>query len=103
MKYLGIYSKQNLSDNNTHLLLTYVGDVDVIINYNIKCPFYIEQIAVLLDRKEDKEFYDVFECEISASTDDEAKAYAWSFAENLIRYRQNFKEYYNKCILDKEQ
>lgn len=100
MKYLRISPKQDLSTNR-YCLLANVEDVDIIINYNPQCPFYIEQIAVLLDRNENKEIYDVFECGIEAHTDEEAKAIATSFAENLIKYRKQFKNYYDARIQEK--
>lgn len=93
MNYLGIYHNYNLPNIDSPRLFTYVNNVDVIINYNEQCPFYIEQIAVLLERTDKYEAYDVFECGIEAKTDVDAIATARSFVQNLLKYRNTFAKY----------
>ena len=93
MNYLGIYHDYNLPNIDSPHLFTYVNNVDVIINYNKQCPFYIEQIAVLLERTDKYLAYDVFECGIEAKTDVDAIATARSFVQNLLKYRNTFAKY----------
>ena len=94
MNYLGICHDYNFPNSNSPRLFTYINnDVDVVINYNEQCPFYIEQIAVLLERTDKYRAYDVFECWIEAKTDVEAKEIARSFDQNLQKYRKSFAVY----------
>ena len=101
MKYLGIYQSFQPIISKTPRLLDFVGNIQVIIHYNEEHPFYIEQIAVLLDsyREHDTliEAYDVFECGVHLKTDTEAKAFGVSFAEELIKYRRELLRYFRPC------
>lgn len=98
MKYLGIYQSFQPIIDKTPRLFAFVGDIQVIIHYDAEHPFYVEQIAVLLDshRQYDIliEAYDVFECGIHFETDTDAKAFGVSLAENLIKYRRELLKYF---------
>lgn len=96
MKYLGIYHDYNLPNINLPRLIEYVNNIELLSSYNAENPFYIEQIAVLLDSNENYSAYDVFECGAYFTTEVEAKAFARTFAENLIKYRQVFTNYYRQ-------
>jgi hypothetical protein len=91
MKFIGIFHNNNLPKHDYRRLFTYVGNVEVIIFYNEDQPFLVEQIAVLLDNE--YRAYDVFECLCKFESDVDAKAYAYSFAENLIQYRKSLSDY----------
>lgn len=94
MKYLGIYHDFNLPNINLPRLIEYIDDVEVLTSYNVENPFFIEQIAVLLDTNENYSAYDVFECGIPFTLEVEANVFSRSFAENLIKYRQIFANYH---------
>ena len=66
----------------------------VFTSYNEDNPFFIEQIAVLLESTEQYSAFDVFECGLYFNTDVEAKSFSRNFAENLIKYRQEFANYF---------
>jgi hypothetical protein len=91
MKFIGIFHNQNLPKHDYRRLFTFVGNADVIISYNEDQPFLVEQIAVLLDNEYSA--YDVFECSCRFESDVDAKEYAHSFAENLIKYRKSLSDY----------
>lgn len=98
MKYLGIYHDYNLPNVNLPRLIEYVHNIELLTSYNAENPFYIEQIAVLLDSNENYSAYDVFECGAYFTTEVEAKAFTRTFAENLIKYRQEFAKYHNYLV-----
>ena len=98
MQYLGIYHNYNLPNINLPRFIDYIHDIELLTSYNAENPFFIEQIAVLLDGNENYSAYDVFECGEFFTTDVEAKAFARTFAENLIKYRQEFANYYNNRV-----
>ena len=75
MKYLGIYHDYNLPNVNFPRLIEFVNKIELLTSYNAENPFYIEQIAVLLDSNESYSAYDVFECGVYFTTDVEAKAF----------------------------
>lgn len=99
MNYLGIYQSFQPIISKTPYLFAFVDDIMIILHYNSENPFYVEQIAVMIesyvDEYENKiEVYDVFECGIPFKTDIEAKAFGVSFAKNLIKYRQELLKYF---------
>lgn len=98
MKYLGIYQSFQPIISKTPRLFVSVDNVQVIIHYNVNHPFYVEQIAVLLESKIEHdtliEAYDVFECGVHCETDADAKAFGFSFAEELIKYRRELLKYF---------
>ena len=98
MKYLGIYHDYNLPNHNLPRLIEYINNIEILTYYNAENPFYIEQIAVLLDSNTNYSAYDVFECGVYFTTEVEAKAFARTFAENLIKYRQEFANYHNNRV-----
>jgi len=99
MKYLGIYQSFQPILCKRPQLFAYAENVNIIINYDELQPFLVEHIGILLDMCSDGnkqiEAYDVFECGIHFTTDNEAKAFAVSLAQNLIKYRYEFSRYYN--------
>lgn len=98
MKYLGVYHDYNLPNINLPRFIEYIGNIELLASYNEENPFFIEQIAILLETTENYSAYDVFECGIYFSTDIEAKSFAKTFGENLIKYRQEFIRYHNSII-----
>lgn len=96
MKFLGIYHDYNLPKVNLPRLIEYIDNIAVLTSYNENNPFFIEQIAVLLESTEHYSAYDVFECGLYFNTDVEAKSFARTFAENLIKYRQEFANYFRQ-------
>ena len=58
----------------------------VYIYYTPNSPFRIQRIAVQLC----DDYMDLFECDVHADTDIEAKAFANTFAEELISYRETY-------------
>ena len=98
MKYLGIYHDFNLPNINLPRFIEYIGNIDILTSYNAENPFFIEQIAVLLDANENYSAYDVFECGAYFATDIDAKAFTRTFAENLLKYRQEFVNYHNNRV-----
>ena len=67
----------------------------VYIYYTPDSPFRIQKIAVQLS----DDYMDLFECDVHADTDTDAKAFANAFAEELISYR----EIYNKFLAAKNR
>ena len=49
MKYIGNFQNNNLPRNEYPKLFTYVDDREIILSYNENQPFYVEQIAILID------------------------------------------------------
>ena len=94
MKYIGIYHDYNLPNINLPRFIEYINNIVVFTSYNEDNPFFIKQIAILLERTERYYAYDVFECGIYFDTDIESKSFARNFAENIIKYRQEFANYY---------
>ena len=92
MEHKGIYHDFNLPRKGK-LLAAYVGNIDIHIRYDEEHPFRITQVAILLEDSEQMKLYDVFECDYYAKTDVEARAFAKSFAEFLLNYREIYKEY----------
>lgn len=54
--------------------------------YTPNSSFHIQRIAVQLC----DDYMDLFECDVHADTDIEAKAFATTFAEELISYRETY-------------
>jgi hypothetical protein len=95
MKYLGIYHDYNFPNINLPRFIDYINNIEVFTSYIAETPFFIKQIAILLDRTDNYSAYDVFECHIDFATDMQAKYFARTFAENLIKYRREFSNYHN--------
>ena len=96
MNFLGIYHDYNLPKINLPRLIEYIGNIAVLTSYNENNPFFIEQKAVLLESTEHYSAYDMFESGLYFKTDVEAKSFARTFAENFIKYRQEFTNYYRQ-------
>jgi len=92
MKHIGIYHDFNLPCEGK-LLAAYVDNTEILIRYDEEQPFQIKQIAILLEDSEQMTLYDVFECDYYAKTDVEARTFAKSFAELILKYRQVYGEY----------
>ena len=97
MNYQGVFQSFQPIIGKEPRLFAYVNNIEIIIHYNAEQPFYVEQIAVLLDSHIENgnriEAYDVFECGLPFQSETDAKAFAVSFAKNLIKYRQELLRY----------
>lgn len=89
MKYLGNYQSFNLPKNERPKLFAYADEREIIVSYNDKQPFYVEQIAILID----SEFltYAVFECGIMFETDEGAKQFGKDYTCALIELVKNYQ------------
>ena len=61
-----------------------------------KVGFFIDKICVLLESSSIYNMYDVFEIQEDFDTDEDAKAFANTFAENVLKYRKNLLSYFHK-------
>lgn len=68
-------------------------EIQIIFEEN-GSPYCVRQIRVPLDDKN----FDVFECALPFQTDVDAKLYAKSFAEELIKYRMSLVKHHNDRI-----
>lgn len=89
MKYVGNFQNHNLPKNDYPKLYTYVDDREIILSYNVNQPFYVEQIAILVESE--SLTYAVFECEVMFETDVEAKQFGKNFACELIELIRNYQ------------
>lgn len=94
MKYLGI-SSTNYS-NSSRCLYSYLDNVEIVIVLNEEVGFFIDKICILLESSSTYNMYDVFEIQEDFDTDEDAKAFANTFAENVLKYRKNLLSYFHK-------
>jgi len=92
LEYIGIYHDCNLPMEGK-LLVSYINETEIIIRYDEEHPFRITQISILLENSEQMTLYDTFKCDYLAATDVDAKAFATSFAELILKYRKEYGSY----------
>lgn len=89
MKYIGNFQNHNLPKNEFPKLFAYVDDKEIILSYNENQPFYVEQIAILIDSE--FQTYAVFDCGVMFETDTNAKQFGQNFTFSLIELIRNFQ------------
>ena len=58
--------------------------------------FFIDKICILLETSDTYNMYDVFEIQEYFDTDENAKSFANTFAENVLKYRESILSYFYK-------
>lgn len=90
MKFLGVFQNHNLPKTDMPKLFAYVDSREVIVSYNKKQPFYVEQVSILIDRE--YQTYAVFECGSMCSSDEDAKSFGKNFTQALIDFLRYYQE-----------
>ena len=90
MKFLGVFQNHNLPKIDMPKLFAYVDSREVIVSYNKKQPFYVEQVSILIDRE--YQTYAVFECGFMCSSDEDAKSFGKNFTQALIDFLRYYQE-----------
>ena len=102
MKYLGLYSSQNVdeffekSELKTLLCFTEAEEIMVRIGYQcIEQNFVFRILAIQIDNSPTYETFEMFEMdEYQTKSDEELKNYARLNAEKVIRYNSEILNYY---------
>lgn len=89
MKYIGNFQNHNLPKNEYPKLFAYVDDREIILSYNDSQPFYVEQIAILIDNE--FQTYAVFDCGVMFETDIAAKQFGENYTSTLIDFITNYQ------------
>lgn len=89
MKYIGNFQNHNLPKNEYPKLFAYVDDKEIILSYNENQPFYVEQIAILIDSE--FQTYVVFDCGLMFGSDEDVKEFGRKFTSELIEYIRNYQ------------
>lgn len=89
MKYIGNFQNHNLPKNEYPKLFAYVDDREIILSYNKNQPFYVEQIAILVDSE--YHTYAVFDCGLMFENDEDVKRFGRNFTSALIECIRNYQ------------